>query len=114
MDKFLLDEYMVESIEYMRGQDGLSIYGIIKSINEESNSGLFNRHSEKILKYFNDFDEREDDENFMKCMLGHYEVKPEPKMNEFNNGIVLGEIMKQGVDLTKEEMIDVQSLLSEL
>lgn len=76
MKKFELDQYMVESIEYMRGQEGLSLYGIIHAINaEDSNSELFNGHATKILKYFNDFDERDNDENFIKCFLGHYTAK---------------------------------------
>lgn len=76
MEKFNLDDYMVESIEYMREQDGLSFYGIINAIcAENSNSDLFSGHATKILRYFNGFDEREDDENFLKCFLGHYSIK---------------------------------------
>ncbi|MCL1696341.1 hypothetical protein [Lysinibacillus sp. BPa_S21] len=91
MDKFLLDECMVEHIEYMRNQDCSSLYGIVKSIHETSNSDLFNIHSEAILKYFNDFDEKTDDDNFMKCLLGHYEIKqsPEEQIKDFYNNVII-------------------------
>lgn len=83
MEKVLVEKYIVDSIEYMRSQDGLSLYGIVKSINEESNSELFNSHSKRILKYFNDFDNRVDDENFMKCMLGYYDIKSDKDYGDF-------------------------------
>jgi len=75
MDRVKLDEFMVKHIDYMISQDYLSLYGILKSIIIGSNSDLFNYHSKEILKYFNEFDNKLDDENFMKCLLGHYEIK---------------------------------------
>ena len=97
MDKFLLDEYMVEHIEYIRSQDYSSLYGVIKSIHESSNSELFNAHSEAILKYFNDFDEKIDDDNFMKCLLGHYEIKlnPEQLVRNYYNGTIIPETQSE-------------------
>lgn len=78
MEKFELDRHMVESIEYMREDSGLSLFGTLREIVNEG-AGVydadFGKHSKKILDYFNDFDDREDDENFMKCILGHYKVK---------------------------------------
>lgn len=91
MDKVILDGYMVEHIEYMRSQDTVSLYGIIIAIHEESNSELIDRHSKAILKYFNDFDEKTDDDNFMKCLLGHYEIKlsPEDQIKDYYNNVII-------------------------
>lgn len=75
MNKVKIDEFMVKHIQYMRSQDHLSLYGMLNSIIVGSNSDLFNYHSKEILKYFNEFDNKSDDENFMKCLLGYYEIK---------------------------------------
>ena len=102
MKKVLVDINIVESIEYMRSQDGVSLYGIIKSINEGCNSELFNSHSEKLLKYFNDFDNREDDENFMNCMLGNYGVKGSDNISQNENTYL---------ELTKDDAISLVGIL---
>lgn len=74
MEKFKLDNYMVRSIEYFKDIEYLSLYGILEGINTDDRSdGEFYYHAQKVLKYFNEFDNKSDDENFMKCLLGHYE-----------------------------------------
>lgn len=84
MEKFQLDKHMKESIEFMIKQRGnTSIYGILDNIScYDSDSvahGDFAKHAININKYFNDLDTTEDDNNFMKCLMGHYEIKTSPE-----------------------------------
>lgn len=75
MSKFPLDEHMKDTVEYFRGIEYLSLYGILSGINSENSGNKeFYYHGQKVLVYFNDFDNKTDDDNFMKCLLGDYEV----------------------------------------
>ena len=75
MELYKLPEDMQDSIEYFRGIDYLSLYGKLDLIVDESGDDPLSRyHSIKVLKHFNDFDDQIDDENFMKCLLGHYQL----------------------------------------
>ncbi len=91
MEKVLLDSSVVESIEYMREREFMSLFEIIKGLNDGRESELFNDQSEKIKKYFNNFKKKEDDENFMKCLLGYYEIKlsPEEQIKDFYNNVII-------------------------
>lgn len=76
----VIESHIQKSIEYFRGITYLSLYGILNRINSDDKGDLeFYHHSQKVLKYFNDFDDREDDEEFMKCLLGLYEIKENSK-----------------------------------
>ena len=73
MEAYKLQSHMKESIEYFRKLEHLSLYGILSRINSDNKDDLeFYHHTQKVLKHFNDFDNKSDDENFMKCLLGHY------------------------------------------
>lgn len=76
IELYNLDNCIVESVEYFRKICGLSLYGILHRINCDNQSDLeFYSHAQKVLKYFNDFDNKTDDDNFMKCLLGLYKIK---------------------------------------
>lgn len=83
MEKFQLDNNMVESIEFMiELREYHSVYGIMDMLASDDDNGFeFYTHSQKINSYFNDFEETEDDNNFMKCLMGYYEVKSSPEEN---------------------------------
>lgn len=75
MEKFKLDKYMEESIEYFRDVKYMSLYGILDAINSENKTDSeFYAHGQKVLKHFDDFENKSDNENFMKCLLGYYKV----------------------------------------
>lgn len=76
MKKYRLPKEMVEPIEFLRSLHGdISLYAIVNGVNlYETPNEEFNRHARKIDSHFNNFDNKTDDVNFMKCLLGHYVV----------------------------------------
>ena len=82
MEKFQLDKYMVESIEFIRSRREFSpiselfsrINGALVSIDHE-----FEKHNEKILEYFNNLQLVVDEDSLLKCIMGHYEIKTTPE-----------------------------------
>lgn len=81
MKKFQLDKNMVESIEFMRSERGnFSAFSIINMIEKEvGGSTEFCNHSKNIREYFCQLNEAQDEDNFIKCLMGYYEVKTSPE-----------------------------------
>lgn len=80
MEKFKLDKYMVESIEFMRNKrENMNTSALIENILNNQGSENFNIHADKISNYFNHFSMVEYEDDFLKCLMGHYEIKPTPE-----------------------------------